>query len=78
MAKSVTIKNDAGDAITVPLSLEGGRDVGKLTIDGVSYHVERIKAAMLKRDYRVDKDTVYSPQHDRNGMCVIIAPYSKK
>lgn len=78
MKKSVRIMSESGDAIAVTLSSEGGRDVGKLTIDGVPYHVERLKAAVLKRNYRVDRDAAYTPQRDKNGMCVIVAPYCKK
>jgi len=78
MKNSVTIKTESGDAIVVTLSAEGDRQVGRLIMDGVPYHVERIKVASLKRHYRVDMDEAYSPQHDKNGMCVILAPYSKK
>ena len=78
MKKVVTIESEGGESLTVALSTEGDREVGKLMIDGVPYHVERIKAAVLKRDYRVDRDVGYIPQHDKNGFCIIVAPYSKK
>lgn len=78
MKKAVTIESEGGESLTVALSPEGGREVGKLMIDGVPYHVERIKAAVLKRDYRVDRDDAYIPRHDKNGLCIIVAPYGTK
>ena len=73
----LTIQNEDGQEVHVPLSPEADRDVGKLLIDGVPYHVERVNASTLQRLYRVDVDKDYAPQHDRSGKCVIIAPYSK-
>jgi len=78
MKNFLTIKTESGQAIAVPLSAEGLRESGKLIIDGVPYHIERIEATALKRDYRVDRDEDYTPQHDKYGMSVIVAPYSKK
>jgi hypothetical protein len=78
MRSFVTIQTESGDAMAVAVSVEGDREVGKLLIDGVPYHVERIKAVALKRDYCIDGDEAYTPQHDKNGMCVIVAPYSEK
>jgi len=77
MKKAITIENEGGESLTVDLSPECDREVGKLMIDGIPYHVERIKEALLKSDYRVDRDVGYNPQHDKNGLCIIIAPYDK-
>ena len=78
MKKAITIENEGGESLTVDLSPEGDREGGKLMIDGVPYHVERIKAGVLKSDYRVDRDVGYIPQQDKNGRCIIIAPYDKE
>jgi hypothetical protein len=78
MKTSITLENEDGESLAVNLSPEGDREVGKLMIDGVPYHVERIKAAVLKSDYRVDRDVGYIPQQDKNGLCIIIAPYDKE
>ena len=78
MKKTVRIMNEVGESLTLALLVDNDREVGKLIIDGVPYHMERMKAAALKRNYRVDRDTGYTPQHDKNGFCIIIAPYSEK
>jgi len=78
MNNSVRITTEFGESIAVQLSSEGDRELGKVIIDGVPYHIERIQAASLKREYRVDRDKDYMPQHNQHGMCVIVAPYSKK
>lgn len=78
MKRYATIMNTNGQQMDIPLSTEGAREVGILLIDGVRYHVERIKAGTLQRQYRVDADEDYVPQRDRRGRCVIVAPYSKR
>lgn len=78
MKISLMIETEFGDTIAVPLTAEGDRESGKLIIDGVPYHIERIEHASLRHNYLVDRDRDYDPQHDKNGMCVVIAPYSKK
>lgn len=78
MKHYATIQNTTGQQIDVPLSREGTREVGALLIDGVPYHVERMKAKTLQRQYRVDADKGYDPQCDRRNRCVIVAPYSKR
>ena len=62
----------------IPLSREGAKEVGSLLIDGVRYHVERMKGKTLQRQYRVDVDVDYAPQCDGRGRCVIVAPYSRR
>ena len=78
MKQYVTIQNTHGQRIEVPLSREGTREVGMLLIDGISYHLERINAATLQQQYRVDTDMDYTPQRDRRGRCVLVAPFSKR
>ena len=73
-----TIQSTNGQQMDIPLEREGGREVGTLLIDGVPYHVERIKAAALQRQYCVDADRDYVPQRDGRGRCVILAPFSKR
>jgi hypothetical protein len=78
MKHCLTIDNEQGDQIAVTLVPEGSREVGKLIIDGVPYHVERMKSATMNRRYVVDADEDYRPQHDSAGKCVIVAPYSMR
>ena len=78
MRHYATIQNTAGQQIDIPLLREGTREVGVLLIDGVRYHVERMKEKTLQRQYRVDADRDYTPQCDGRGRCVIVAPYSRR
>lgn len=78
MIRQLTIKNENDASIIVALEREGAREVGRIIIDGVFYHLERLKAKDLQRNYRVDNDDDYCPQHDNNGKSVIVAPFSKK
>ena len=78
MKQYATIQSGNGQRMDVALETEGAREVGTLLIDGVPYHVERIKAITLRHQYRVDADKDYVPQCDGQGRCVIVAPYSKR
>ena len=78
MRHYATFQNTTGQQMDIPLSREGTREVGALLIDGVRYHVERMKAKTLQRQYRVDADSDYAPQCDGRGRCVIVAPYSRR
>ena len=78
MKHHATIQSANGEEMDIVLEREGGREVGTLFIDGVQYHVERIKATTLERQYHVDGDKDYKPQCDSQGRCVIVAPFSKR
>ncbi len=78
MRHCTTVANADGQQIEIALTREGTREVGTLLIDGVPYHVERIKAITLQRQYLVDADKGYIPQRDQSGRCVIVAPFSKR
>lgn len=69
----------SGDGQTLRLTLlpEGDRHVGSIVIDGVWYHLERIKGRQLVCDYKVDLDEGYQPQTDGAGYAYIIAPFSR-
>jgi len=74
----VTIQNIAGEKMDIPLMRDGRREVGTLIIDGIPYHVERLKVASMMRWYRVDKDKNYTPKQDRRGMCFVVVPFSDR
>ncbi|OHB75788.1 MAG: hypothetical protein A2Z34_04630 [Planctomycetes bacterium RBG_16_59_8] len=76
--KRLMIAISDGDTISVPMQLEGTRQVGSVLVDDVKYHVERIRAAEYFFKYKVDADPKYKPQTDQNGYCVIFAPFSKR
>ena len=57
---------------------QGLRQVSSVLVDGVKYHVERIRVAEYLSKYKVDSDPEYEPQTDQNGYCVILAPFSKR
>lgn len=78
MSAYVTIQNIAGEQMNIPLSRDGRREVGTLLIDGIPYHVERLKVTTMMRVYRIDTDKNYTPQRDRHGMCVVVAPFSER
>jgi hypothetical protein len=66
-----------GDALTIPLEVEGDRAFAVLTIDGVHYHLERVPKEELVRDYKVDLDPDYEPQADATGYCYMLVPFSR-
>ena len=78
MRTYIAIQNIAGEQMDIPLSYDGEREVGTLLIDGIPYHVERLKVGTMMRRYRVDADKDYIPQRDCRGMCVTVAPFSKR
>jgi len=67
-----------GDGVSIPMESEGGRQVATILIDGVWYHIERMRAAEFCAKYTVDTDPDYEPQTDQNGDCVIVAPFSHR
>jgi len=77
MAKNLKIQNGYGETIEIALLRDGTRDVGQVFIDGVPYHIERMKSDELMSEYKIDTDPDYSPQRDKHGRCVLIAPYCK-
>jgi hypothetical protein len=76
--KQLVIASSDGDTISVPMQSEGRRQVGNVLVDGVKYHVERIRTAEYLSKYKVDADPEYEPQTGQNGYCVILAPFSKR
>jgi len=76
--KRLVIVSPEGDTISLPMQPEGPRQVGSVLVDGVKYHIERIRAAKYLSKYKVDADPEYEPQTDQNGYCVILAPFSKR
>jgi hypothetical protein len=69
--------SDGGDSITVSLPHEGDREGTWITIDGVKYHIERIRKERLMAEFSIDDDPDYDPQSDAEGYCCVIAPFSK-
>jgi hypothetical protein len=78
MSRTVVIKNDCGETLSVELTPEGDTFLGAVRIDGVLYHVERVSAEKLRTCYCVDIDPDYFPKHDSHGECVLFAPYSQQ
>ncbi len=74
---TLMIENEFGEALIVNVSTENVREVGCVTIDGIPYHIERIRVSKLKDEYLVDTDPDYDPQYDPDGKCVIVAPYGR-
>lgn len=72
----VTIRIRSGEALAVPLLLDGDREAACLEIDGVFYHLERVRKSDLVTHYKVDGDPDYEPQTDAAGFCYLLAPYS--
>lgn len=64
--------------IEIPLNLDGDREVATILMDGISYHLERIKKEALLSQYFIDRDTDYQPQTDNEGYCYILSPFCKK
>jgi hypothetical protein len=77
MERTIEIGDGAGNSFQVQIAFDGQREGGMIVIDGTSYHFERMLANELKSSYRVDLDPDYEPQHDAEGYCYIIAPFSK-
>lgn len=61
--------------IEIPLISDGDREVATILIDGIFYHLERIKKETLLSQYFVDRDTDYQPQTDTDGYCYILSPF---
>ncbi len=76
-AKIVEIVSETGDSVNIPLTIEGEREAAIIMIDGVRYHLERIKKEQPVSEYRVDDDPDYQPQTDSEDFCYILAPFSK-
>jgi len=76
--KLAVIANSIGDSIFVNLQSDGQRQVASIRVDGVEYHLERMRAKELLSKYSVDADPDYSPQTDRQGYCFVLVPFSKK
>jgi hypothetical protein len=74
MKEKVTIQSGT-DFIKIPLEVDDGREVASLQIDGVSYHIERLRKETLLNEYKVDGDPDYQPQTDVEGYCYILAPF---
>ncbi len=74
--KAATIQTADGESVIVPLSLDGGREVARLQIDGINYHLERVRKSDLVAHYKVDDGPDYDPQSDDAGFCYLLAPYS--
>ncbi len=73
---AATIQTVSGESVTVPLASDGDREVARLEMDGVFYHLERIHKSDLLAHYKVDDDPDYDPQSDDAGFCYLLAPYS--
>ncbi len=74
--EAATIQTADGESVIVPLSLDGDRQVARLEIDGINYHLERVRKSDLLARYKVDDDPDYDPQSDDTGFCYLLAPYS--
>jgi hypothetical protein len=73
---AVTLQTASGESVLVPLSFDGDREVARLEIDGINYHLERVRKSDLLTHYKVDDDPNYDPQADDAGFCYLLAPYS--
>ena len=73
-SRQIVIQGDNGE-ISVYLEREDGVERGMITVDGVFYHIERMPQSQFTAKYRVDSDPSYSPKTDKNGLCVLIAPF---
>lgn len=77
MSRTVQLGNRKGEFLEVPLQVDGDREVSALEIDGVLYHLERIRHETLCAEYRIDNDPDYEPASTPDGYCYIIIPFSK-
>jgi len=73
---AVMLQTSSGEKLLVPLSFDGDREVARLEIDGINYHLERVRKSDLLAHYKVDDDPDYDPQADDAGFCYLLAPYS--
>lgn len=62
--------------IEIPLSTDGDRQVATVLMDGIFYHLERIKKETLLSQYFIDLDRDYRPQTDTEGYCYILSPFA--
>ncbi len=74
--KAAKIQTADGKSVIVPLSSDSDREVARLEIDGINYHLERVRKSDLLTHYKVDDDPDYDPQSDEAGFCYLLAPYS--
>jgi hypothetical protein len=72
--RTIVIKNEMGDELSVHLVSDGYRESTTLLIDGVLYHFERLERTTLTEDYCVDRDPDYRPRADASEYCYILAP----
>jgi hypothetical protein len=79
MNKKVTLQLSHGkdDFIEIPLISDGDREVATVLLDGIFYHLERIKKETLLSQYLIDRDAGYQPQTDTDGSCYILSPFCK-
>jgi len=74
---TLELSNDSDDFVEIPLISDGVREVATVLLDGVFYHLERIKKKTLLSQYFVDRDADYKPQTDSDGYCYILSPFCK-
>ena len=74
--ESAKIQTASGETLLVLLASDGDREVARLQIDGINYHLERVCKSDLVTHYKVDDDPDYDPQSDDAGYCYLLAPYS--
>jgi hypothetical protein len=76
-SKEITVlKTSNGETLRVPLVFDGDREVARLEIDGINYHLERVRKSDLLSNYKVDDDPDYNPHSDDAGYCYLLVPYS--
>jgi hypothetical protein len=74
--EAVTLKFHIVESICVSVSSDSDRLAACLEIDGINYHLERIRKSELLTHYKVDSNPDYDPQADKEGYCYLLAPYS--
>lgn len=77
-SSAVSIQTKSGEIINVQMECSDDREVGTVFIDGVPYHIERMKKRLMRNTYRIDGDADYIPKSDTFDRCVLIAPYSQQ
>jgi len=75
--KEKAMLQSGSDCIEIPLSVDDGREVATIQIDGVFYHFERIGKETLLSECRVDGDPDYQPRTDADGYCYLLAPFCR-
>ena len=75
--KEKAMLQSGSDCIEIPLSVDDGREVATIQIDGVFYHFERIRKETLLSECRVDGDPDYQPRTDADGYCYLLAPFCR-